>query len=549
VNLPATGALAERRARWAVLAGLTLVSFLLLLDDTAVSVALPSIRRQLGLGLSGLEWVVNGYTLPLAALMLLAGQLADRHGRRRMFLIGLAVFTLASLLAGIAADGATLIAARGVQGIGAALVAPASLAIIADTFPDDERGWALGVWAGVTATALGLGPLLGALVTESLGWAWIFLLNVPLGVGAWLIARGLLPESHTEHREGHLDLAGVLSSGVGLSGLLLALTEANDYGWGSPRVLALGATAAAAFIAFVCIERRASDPLLDLSLMRRRSFAGPNVVILLATSVMCSLFFFLALYFQTVLGYSALAAGAELLPLTGAIVLVAPLAGRLADRIGAKLPVTVGMLALAAALLGLAGVRVNSSAWSLMPWLALAGVGIGLTTTPTTTAAMSGISAERHGIAAGVLNTFRATGLALGIAVMGAILTSFGGGATHRPAAFVEGFSTAVTINAAIALAAAITAALTLRFHLRRAGDAQEDTTVSEKPPAPPAAHSQADPVGPAGPARHASSAAPTSWRPTPIGVAVSARASRTLGGSLPVGRVDRLPATATEKG
>jgi MFS family permease len=382
------------------------------------------------------------YTLPLAALMLLAGQLADRHGRRRMFLIGLAVFTLASLLAGIAADGATLIA---------------------------------------------------ALVTESLGWAWIFLLNVPLGVGAWLIARGLLPESHTEHREGHLDPAGVLSSGIGLSNLLLALTEANDYGWGSPRVLGLGATAAAALGAFVFIERRASDPLLDLSLMRRRSFAGPNVVILLATSVMCSLFFFLALYFQTVLGYSALAAGAELLPLTGAIVLVAPLAGRLADRIGAKLPVTLGMLALAAALLGLAGARVNSSAWSLMPWLALAGVGIGLTTTPTTTAAMSGISAERHGIAAGVLNTFRATGLALGIAVMGAILTSFGGGGAHRQAAFVEGFSTAVTINAAIALAAAITAAFTLRFHLRRAGDAEATEAASEQPPAPHAAHSQAD--------------------------------------------------------
>lgn len=541
-----TSTLGERRARWAVLAGLTLVSFLLLLDDTAVSVALPSIRRQLGLGLSGLEWVVNGYTLPLAALMLLAGQLADRHGRRRMFLIGLAVFTFASLLAGVAADGGTLIAARGVQGIGAALVAPASLAIIADRFPEDERGWALGVWAGVTATALGLGPLLGALVTESLGWAWIFLLNAPLGVGAWLLARGLLSETQGPSATGRLDLAGVLSSGIGLSSLLLALTEANDYGWGSARVLALGATAAAALVAFVCIERRTSDPLLDLSLMRRRSFAGPNVVILLATSVMCSLFFFLALYFQTVLGYSPLAAGAELLPLTGAIVLVAPLAGRLADRIGAKLPVTLGMLALAAALLGLAGVRVNSSVWSLIPWLALAGVGIGLTTTPTTTAAMGGIDADRHGIAAGVLNTFRATGLALGIAVMGAILASFGGGGAHRPAAFVEGFSTAVTINAAIALAAATIAALTLRFHLRRADHEEPISITSEQ--APRTDHGQSELVGPLVSHRPARSWMPRRARPVPLAVAVTAGAPQAPGSSLPVTGVGRgSPATEKE--
>ncbi len=384
-----------------MLASLTIVSFLLLLDDTAVALALPAIRRQLGLGLRGLEWVVNAYTLPLAAFMLLGGQLADRQGRRRMFLIGLAIFTFASLLAGLAGDTATLISARALQGVGAALVAPASLSLIAASFPAEERGWALGIWAGVTASALGFGPLLGALVNDSLGWAWIFLLNVPLGAGAWLVARTSLSESRAEHPAKHIDVLGVISSGIGLTGLLLALTEGSDYGWTSTRVLTCFTAAVVGLVAFVLIELRVRDPLLDLSLLRRKAFAGPNVVILLATSVMCSLFFFLALYLQTVLGYSALIAGLQLLPLTIPIVVVAPLAGRLSDRIGARLPVTIGMLVLATALLGLSSLRVDSSVWSLVPWLALAGVGIGLSTTRITTAAMTGPGSDRYGMAAG----------------------------------------------------------------------------------------------------------------------------------------------------
>jgi EmrB/QacA subfamily drug resistance transporter len=466
-----------------VLASLTLVSFLLLLDDSAVALALPAIRRQLGLGLTGLEWVVNGYTLPLAAFMLLGGQLADRDGRRRMFLIGLALFTIASLLAGLAGDTTTLVGARALQGLGAAFVAPASLSIIAATFPASERGWALGLWSGVTASALGFGPMLGALVNDSLGWAWIFLLNVPLGAGAWLVARALLRESRSEHPAKHLDALGVVTSGIALSGLLLALTEGNDYGWGSPRVLGLAAAGIVGLAAFVWVERRSGDPLLDLSLLRRKAFAGPNVVMLLATSVMCSLFFFLALYLESVLGYSALSAGLLLLPLTVAIVVVAPLAGRLADHIGGRLPVTIGMLVLAGALFGLSGLRVHSSVWSLMPWLALAGIGIGLTTTPTTTAAMAGPDADQYGMAAGVLNTSRATGLAFGVALMGAVLAASGGGAAGRPAAFVDGFTTAVSINALIAIAAAIVAASTLGGHRWRARSSSSSSSSSSASP------------------------------------------------------------------
>jgi EmrB/QacA subfamily drug resistance transporter len=455
-----------RRVRWAVLASLTLVSFLILLDDTAVALALPAIRDQLGLGLVGMEWVVNGYTLPFAALVLLTGQLADRDGRRRIFLVGLALFVLASLAAGLAGDTATLVGARAVQGIGAALVAPASLSIIAATFPARERGWALGVWAGITATALGLGPVFGAVINDSLGWAWIFLLNVPLGMGAWLVARTLLGESRAEHPARRLDVPGAVSSGIALAALLLALTEGNDYGWGSPRVVALVAVAIVALVVFVWIERRSADPLVDLSRLRRRRLAGPNMVTLLASAVMCSMFFFLALYLQIVLDYTALTAGLLLLPLTVAIMIVSPLAGHLADRIGARIPVTAGMLLLAAALFALSSLRVDSSAGSLMPWLALSGIGIGLTTTPATTAALAGSDSDQYGMAAGLLNTSRATGLAFGIALMGAVLAA--AGESRGSQAFVDGFSTALTINAIVAIAAAIIAAATLGAHTQR---------------------------------------------------------------------------------
>ena len=329
-----------------------------------------------------------------------------------------------------------------------------------------QRCWALGVWAGVTATALGIGPLLGAVINDSLGWAWIFLLNVPLGIGAWLVARALLDESRAERPATRLDLRGAASSGIALVALLLALTEGNDYGWGSLRIVALIVVAMAALAVFVWVERRSDDPLVDLSRLRRRRLAGPNIVTLLASAVMCSMFFFLALYLQTVLGYSAPAAGLQLLPLTVAIIIVSPLAGRLADRLGARLPVTVGMFLLAAALFALSRLSVDSSAGSLMPWLALSGIGIGLTTTPATAAAMAGSDSDRYGTAAGILNTSRATGLALGIALMGAVLAGVDG--PEGPQAFADGFSTALTINAGVAVVGAITAALTLGAHRQR---------------------------------------------------------------------------------
>ena len=458
------------RGRWATLAALTLVTFLLLLDDTAVGVAMPAIQRELGLDLGAQAWVINAYTLTLAALTLPAGRLADRYGRRRVFLTGLAVFVAASLAAGLALSGAMLISARAVQGVGAALIAPASLAIIAATFPGKLRGAAIGLWAGVSASALGLGPLFGAIVSDNLGWAWIFWLNVPLGVGAWLLVRAVVGESRAPDAARTLDVAGAGLSAAALLTLLLALSRGNDVGWAAPGTVALFAGAAACLVLFVWHETRAREPLLDPSWFRDRSFAGANVQILLSTSVMCSLFFFLALYVQTVLGHTALEAGLSLLPLTVTIVAVGPLAGRLAGRIGARLPVTLGMLLLGGALLGLSGLAVDSSLLGLTPWLTLAGTGIGLVTAPVTIAALGSDESAGYGATAAVFNTFRTTGLALGVAIMGAILASFGPAAAfardfdrQHHTAFVEGFSAAVTVNAVIAFAAAALAACTLQ--------------------------------------------------------------------------------------
>ena len=458
------------RTRWATLTALTLVTFLLLLDDTAVAVALPAIQREFGLELAGQAWVVNSYTLSLAALTLPAGRLADRYGRRRVFLTGLAVFTLASLAAGLPVNGAVLISARATQGVGAALVAPASLAIIAATFPGRQRGAAVGLWAGVSASALGLGPLVGAIVTDSLGWAWIFWLNVPLGAGCWLLVCRVVRESRAPRAARTLDTAGAALSAAALLALLIALSRGNAAGWSAAVTIALFVMAAALLGLFVWHEARAEQPLLHPSWFRDRSFTGANVQILLSTSVMCSLFFFLALYLQTVLGHTALEAGIGILPLTVTIVATGPLAGRLADRIGSRVPVTLGMLATGAGLLALSDVAVDTSLASLTPWLMVVGVGIGLVTAPVTTAALGGEETAGYGATAAVFNTFRTTGLTLGIAVMGAILTSFGPAAafardfgSQHHAAFVEGFSTAVTVNAVIAFAGAVLAAYTLR--------------------------------------------------------------------------------------
>ena len=455
-----------RAAGWSTLAALGLTAFVLTVEDTAIAVALPAVARDLGLGLTGLEWVVNAYTVTIAALLLTGGRLADVLGHRRVLLAGLTVFTAASFAGGLAGTGAALIAARAAQGAGAALVMPATLAMVVAVFPARRRGFALGVYAGAGAAALALGPLVGAIVSEALDWRWIMLMNVPLGLFGLAATAWALPKATPGRANRALDAAGLALSALGLLLLVFALTQGDRYGWGSVRVASLLTVSAVALALFFRAERRHPDPLMAPGTFRSLHTTGANIAMLLSTAVMCSIFFFISLYLQTVAGFSALEAGASFLPMTALLVATAPLAGRISDRLGPRLPATGGLVLLAAGLGLLTQVGVDADLSLLLPALAIVGVAVGLTTTPITAAALDGLSEGETGVAAGILNTSRMIGLTLGVALMGAIMTaSWPGGLAEGsvpPEAFVDGLSKAFWVNTAIALVAAFVAALTL---------------------------------------------------------------------------------------
>ncbi|HSK17401.1 MAG TPA: MFS transporter [Gaiellaceae bacterium] len=462
--------LAEENRKWWTLLALAFALFMIMLDNTVVNVALPSIQRDLGLGLSGLEWTVNAYALTLAVLMLSGGKLADFYGRRRVFLAGLAVFTASSLACGLATSGGQLIGARMVQGVGAALMLPATLSIISATFPPRQRGMAIGIWAGVSAMALAIGPLVGGLVTEQISWHWIFFINVPVGVLGLLVGRLVIRESRDTSENQRLDVPGLAASAVALFALTFALIEANAYGWGDPVIAGLFSLAAFAFAAFVWLERTQEAPMLDLSLFRNSTFAGTNVVALLVGLAMFGVFFFMSLYMQNLLGYSAVRAGAAFLPMTILVILVAPAAGKLSDRIGSRWLITAGMTGLSLSLLSFSRLGLDSSYWEIFPGLFVGGFGIALVMSPMTAAALGSVPVEKSGVGSGVLNTSRQVGGALGIAVMGAIVASyarFDAAGRPDPAAFLDGFRAALLLGAALALLGAIVAAATVRKYRR----------------------------------------------------------------------------------
>jgi EmrB/QacA subfamily drug resistance transporter len=457
--------------RW-VLSVVAVAWFLVLVDDTAVAISLPPLGRDLGLGLSGLEWVVNLYTLTFAVLSLWGGMLADRFGTRPVFLAGLAVFTASSLAAGLAPNGGALIVLRAAQGAGAALMGPAALALLLTSYTGPARGFALGVWSGAGATALAGGPLVGALLTGDFGWRSIFLVNVPLGAVIWVVARRTLPSPRPVPRTGRIDLAGGIASAVGLSALIYALTQANSYGWTSVTLWALLAASMAALAAMVAIERRAAAPLLDLSLFRRPNFLAGNMLSLATQAVMCSVFFFLSLYLQLGAGATALRAGLTLLPLTLLGAAVAPAAGWLVPRLGARTLAGTGLALTAVGLVLLAGIVPGWGPRQVQPGLLVAGLGLGLATTPITTAALDNIPAERTGIASATLNASRMVGLSLGIAIMGAIVAAQWPGDLTRSrstgAAFTTGIASGFLINAGIAAAAAVLAIAAIRGSARK---------------------------------------------------------------------------------
>jgi EmrB/QacA subfamily drug resistance transporter len=398
--------------------------------------------------------------------MLIGGKLADFVGRRLIFMIGLAVFTGASLACGLAPNGGFLIGARIVQGLGGALMNPATLSIIAATFAPRERGRAIGIWAGVSAMALAIGPLVGGLLTEHVNWNWIFFINVPVGILGLLAIPVFIDESRDTSAEQRLDVPGLATSALGLFSLTYAFIEANSYGWTSARIIGAFAVASAALIAFVLLERHQRAPMLDLSLFRNRTFGGANASMLFVGLAMFGTFFYVSLYMQNVLGYSPVEAGASFLPMTILIILIAPRAGALTDRVGSRWLVGGGMTLLSVMLFYYTQLGASESFWSILPGLLIGGFGMGLTMTPITAAAMSAVAVDKAGVGSAVLNSARQVGGSLGIAVMGAIVAGSSG--------YLTGFHDALRVGSLLCLVGAGVAVLAIRKieHRRPTADA-----------------------------------------------------------------------------
>ncbi|MDX6402377.1 MAG: hypothetical protein QOF27_2983 [Gaiellaceae bacterium] len=456
---------AENR-KWWTLVAVAVGLFMIMLDNTVVNVALPSIQKELGISISELEWVVNAYALTFGVLLLSGGKLADMLGRRAIFIAGLVIFTGASLWCGLAGGATSLIAARTVQGVGAALMNPATLSIITATFPPRQRGTAIGIWAGVSALALAIGPIVGGLLTEKINWSWIFFINIPVGVLGVIAARLFIDETKDTSAEQSLDLPGLLTSGIGLFALTFGLIETNSYSWTSTRVLALFAIAVIALTAFVLLELHQRLPMLDLTLFKNPTFAGANAAMLLVGLAMFGIFFYNSLLLQGVLGYGAIKTGATFLPMTVLIILVAPIAGRFSDRIGARWLMGAGMTLLAVALILFGTLDESSTFWNILPGLLLGGVGMAITMAPTTAAAMGSVPVAKAGVGSAVINSMRQVGGSLGIAIMGALVATV---VTVAPTnrlwrhQFVGGYHRAVHVGAALVLLGAIISVVTVR--------------------------------------------------------------------------------------
>ena len=458
--------IAESGRRWWSLAVLSLALFMIYVDLTVVNVALPAIQAELEIGLSQLQWTVNAYALAFAVLLLSAGKLADFLGRRRIFMLGLVVFTASSLVCAVATSGGMLIAARAAQGVGAALILPSTLSIISATFHPRERATAIGIWVGVSSIGLALGPLVGGALIETISWHWIFFVNVPIGVAGLVAARLLVPESGDDSAERALDLPGLALSALTLFALTFALLEANRYGWGSTPIVLCLAAAATGLAAFVAVELRSPHPMLDLSLFRNGTFSGANAVSLLSFFALFGVFFFVSIYLQNVLGYGALRTGVTLLPFTVLLALSVPLAGRLTDLVGPRWPMAAGMAVLGVSLLLESRLRLDSTFADLLPGLVLGGIGVGMTLAPASAAVLASVPDEKAGVASGVVTTFRQTGGVLGVAIMGALFVAQIGdlapGDPRFPAAFMDGFANALAVGSAVAFGGALVAALTV---------------------------------------------------------------------------------------
>jgi EmrB/QacA subfamily drug resistance transporter len=459
-----------RDKRWIALILLCSAQFVVVLDASIVNVALPTIGEALDFSEGNLPWVVNAYVLTFGGFLLLGGRLADLLGRRRIFMGGLVLFALASLAGGLASSSGQLIAARAVQGLGAAILSPAALSIVATTFKDGaERNKALGIWGAVAGSGGAAGVLLGGVLTEGLGWEWVLWVNVPIGIAAAAIAPTLIAESRSEGEVRHFDIAGALTITLGLSALVFALLDAESAGWGSAQTILTLAGSAILLAAFVAIERRSRAPLVPFSIFRLRTITGANVVGLLIGCSLFSMFFFISLYMQQVLGYSPIRAGLSYLPLAVSIIVSAGVASALVTKVGFKPILAVGMLLIAIGLLWFAQIDAHGSflADILGPSL-FAAVGLGFAFVPVTIAAVSGVEDREQGLASGLINTSQQVGGALGLAVLAAIANGIING-SHDPVKLTEGFQSAFLVGAGFAILGLIATLLLIRTSDSRA--------------------------------------------------------------------------------
>jgi len=406
--------------KWWTLIAVCVATFMLLLDVTVVNVALPSIRASLGSSFSDLQWVIDAYALTLAALLLVAGSFADLFGRRIVFSIGLVVFVAASVGCGLAGTPTALNLARAVQGIGGAMMFATSLALLAAAFPGGERATAFGLWGATTGAAVAIGPLIGGALTDSLGWEWIFFVNVPIGAAALAVALLRVSESRPPRTAGVDWLGTVVFSGA-LFSLIFGLIRGNAEGWSSPLIVTVLAGAAALLALFVLIEARVAAPMLDLSLFRNPSFVGASVAAFVLSASMFSMFLYLTLYVQNVLGYQPLETGLRFLPTTLLSFFVAPLAGRLSDRLPVRAFLGGGLALVGVGLLLLSGIDTRDDWTTLLPGFICTGIGVGLINPPLASAAVGVVHPSRSGMASGINSTFRQVGIATGIAALGAV--------------------------------------------------------------------------------------------------------------------------------
>ncbi|HET8975221.1 MAG TPA: MFS transporter, partial [Solirubrobacterales bacterium] len=480
-----------RDKRWLALALLCMTQFMVVLDASIVNVALPSIGEALDFSQENLSWVVNGYLLTFGGFLLLGGRMADLLGRRRIFMVGLGIVAVASLAAGFASSEGQLIAARAGQGLGAAIISPAALSIVSVIFSDGaERNKALGAWGAVAGSGGAAGVLLGGVLTDGLGWEWVLWVNVPVALVVLALTPRLIPESRAESATRHFDMLGAVTVTAALSVLVYGIVDAEQAGWGSAQTIGLLGGSAVLFGLFYAIERRSTAPLVPFGIFRKRTLTGANTVGLLVGASLLSMFFFITLYMQQVLGYSAIEAGFAYLPLSVAIILSAGIGSQLVTRVGFKPVLATGMLLIAAGLLWFSQISADGRFTSdiLGPSL-LAAVGLGFSFVSTTIAAVTGIGDNEQGLASGLINTSQQIGGAIGLAVLATVANSkttevmagAGGDPSQLPNALVEGFQAAFLGGAVIALIGFV-----LTLVLIRSRDSRAHVELSEEGEAAP---------------------------------------------------------------